>query len=263
MSATTAHGSGADAPGPQRTLPEAMPAVQGRALHKTYGEGERVVRALDNVSVAFPRGSFTAIMGPSGSGKSTLMHCLAGLDSVDSGDVIIGDAMITGRPDKYVTEVRRDHVGFIFQSFNLLPTLTAEQNIALPLELAGRRVDEQRLAEIAGALNIADRLSHLPGQLSGGQQQRVAVARALISQPDVLFADEPTGALDSRTGQQLLTILRNAAREGGQTIAMVTHDPIAASYADHVLLLSDGRIAGQIPNPTVDSVVDAMRGLGV
>lgn len=239
------------------------PAVQGRSLVKTYGEGERTVRALDDVSVAFGSGSFTAIMGPSGSGKSTLMHCLAGLDRVTSGEVTIGDVTITGRNDKFVTEVRRDHVGFIFQSFNLLPTLTAEQNIALPLELAGRAVDPDRLSRIAAALHIADRLTHLPGQLSGGQQQRVAVARALISQPDVLFADEPTGALDSRTGQQLLAIMRAAVREQGQTIVMVTHDPIAASYADTVLLLGDGRLAGSVERPTADSVIDAMRGLGV
>lgn len=247
------------APRPQQA---AMPAVQGRGLAKIYGEGERQVRALDNVSVAFPRGSFTAIMGPSGSGKSTLMHCLAGLDTVTAGEVMIGDKTITGKADRFVTEVRRDHVGFIFQSFNLLPTLTAEQNIALPLELAGKNVDGQRLTEIASSLGIADRLTHLPGQLSGGQQQRVAVARALISQPDVLFADEPTGALDSQSGQQLLNILRTASRETGQTIVMVTHDPIAASYADAVLLLKDGRIAGHIGNPTTDTVIDAMRGLG-
>ena len=264
MSAAVTHGQDVDGPGGRRPSSSPMsPAVQGRSLTKTYGEGERMVRALDNVSVAFVRGSFTAIMGPSGSGKSTLMHCLAGLDTVTSGEVVIGDATITGRPDKFVTEVRRDHVGFIFQSFNLLPTLTAEQNIALPLELAGRKVDPQRLRDIAISLNIAERLSHLPGQLSGGQQQRVAVARALISRPDVLFADEPTGALDSRTGQQLLSIMRNATREERQTIVMVTHDPIAASYADTVLLLTDGRLAGQIDRPTVDSVIDAMRGLGV
>ena len=239
-----------------------LPAVQGRGLRKVYGEGERQVRALDDVSVAFPRGSFTAIMGPSGSGKSTLMHCLAGLDEVTSGEVLIGDKSITGRADRFVTEVRRDHVGFIFQSFNLLPTLTAEQNIVLPLELAGRRVDTARMHEIASALGIDERLSHLPGQLSGGQQQRVAVARALLGQPDVLFADEPTGALDSQSGQQLLNILRTASREQGQTIVMVTHDPIAASYADAVLLLNDGRIAGHITNPSTDSVIDAMRGLG-
>ncbi|WP_234356394.1 ABC transporter ATP-binding protein [Blastococcus sp. Marseille-P5729] len=240
-----------------------LPAVQGRGVTKIFGEGERQVRALDGVTVAFPRGSFTAIMGPSGSGKSTLMHCLAGLDAVTSGEVMIADKAITGKADRFVTEVRRDHVGFVFQSFNLLPTLTAEQNIALPLELAGRHVDGQRLNQIASALGIQDRLDHLPGQLSGGQQQRVAVARALISQPDVLFADEPTGALDSRSGQQLLSILRTASREENQTIVMVTHDPIAASYADAVLLLSDGRIAGHIDRPTADSVIDAMRGLGV
>lgn len=254
-----------DVGGAQRPYAESMPtipAVQGRGLTKHYGEGERLVRALDGVSVAFARGSFTAIMGPSGSGKSTLMHCLAGLDTVTAGEVMIGDKQITGRNDKFVTKVRREHVGFIFQSFNLLPTLTAEQNIALPLELAGRDVDVARMNQIASDLGIADRLTHLPGQLSGGQQQRVAVARALLGRPDVLFADEPTGALDTRSGQQLLSILRNAAREQGQTIVMVTHDPIAASYSDEVLLLRDGRLAGHIPNPNVDSVIDAMRGLG-
>ena len=256
MTSTASHAPAHDLREPQTA------AVEGRAISKIYGEGNRQVRALDNVSIAFAPGSFTAIMGPSGSGKSTLMHCLAGLDAVTTGEVTIGGKLITGRSDRYVTEVRRDHVGFIFQSFNLLPTLSAEQNIALPLELAGRSVSDARLREVASSLGIGDRLSHLPGQLSGGQQQRVAVARALITQPDVLFADEPTGALDSKSSQQLLGILRSASREGGQTIVMVTHDPIAASYAESVLLLQDGRIAGSVEKPTPDSVIDAMRQLG-
>ncbi|GAB3308654.1 ATP-binding cassette domain-containing protein [Epidermidibacterium keratini] len=238
-------------------------AVHCRNITKDFGHGESLVRALDNVSVGFRRGSFTAIMGPSGSGKSTLMHCLAGLDTVTTGEVWVGNDPITGRSDKFVTEIRRDRIGFIFQSFNLLPTLKAADNITLPLELAGRKVDQARVQELANTLGIGNRLDHLPSQLSGGQQQRVAVARALIGQPDVLFADEPTGALDSHSGQQLLSILRTASREAGQTIVMVTHDPIAASYADRVVLLRDGRIAGELDNPTADSVIDAMRKLGV
>lgn len=238
-------------------------AVHCRNITKDFGHGESLVRALDNVSVGFRRGSFTAIMGPSGSGKSTLMHCLAGLDSVTTGEVWVGNDPITGRSDKFVTEIRRDRIGFIFQSFNLLPTLKAADNITLPLELAGRKVDQARVQELANTLGIGNRLDHLPSQLSGGQQQRVAVARALIGEPDVLFADEPTGALDSQAGQQLLSILRTASREAGQTIVMVTHDPIAASYADRVVLPRDGRIAGELDNPTADSVIDAMRKLGV
>ncbi|PRZ41495.1 putative ABC transport system ATP-binding protein [Antricoccus suffuscus] len=239
-----------------------LAAVSARDVSKVYGDGQGRVVAVDNVSIAFGQGSFTAIMGPSGSGKSTLMHCLAGLDTVDQGSIEIGGREITTLRDRQVTELRRDHIGFIFQSFNLLPTLTARQNIVLPIELAGKKIDKSRLDFAARRLGIEGRLDHLPSQLSGGQQQRVAIARALITSPDVIFADEPTGALDTRSGQNLLDILRTASREGGQTIVMVTHDPIAATYADRVVLLSDGQLVGQIEKPTSDDVLDAMRGLG-
>ena len=229
---------------------------------KIYGSGETAVRALDGVSVDFAQGSFTAIMGPSGSGKSTLMHCLAGLDTVTHGSVRVGDVEITGLDDRALTTLRRDRVGFVFQSFNLLPTLTAEQNILLPLELAGRRVDRQLFESLTGSLGLTDRLRHRPSELSGGQQQRVAIARSLITRPQVVFADEPTGALDSRTGQALLSYLRSSSRESGQTIVMVTHDPIAASYADRVVLLADGRLAGGLTEPSTADVLAVMRTLG-
>lgn len=229
---------------------------------KVYGSGETAVRALDGVSVEFSAGSFTAIMGPSGSGKSTLMHCLAGLDTATAGSVRLGDTEITGLDDRGLTTLRRDRVGFVFQSFNLLPTLTAEQNILLPMELAGRRVDRSLFDAITASLGIGDRLRHRPSELSGGQQQRVAIARSLITRPQVVFADEPTGALDSRTGQSLLSYLRSSSRESGQTIVMVTHDPIAASYADRVVLLADGRLAGELIEPSTDDVLAVMRTLG-
>ena len=249
-------------PTQDETSDRMLAAVSARDLRKVYGDGQGRVVAVDDVSVAFGKGSFTAIMGPSGSGKSTLMHCLAGLDTVDQGSINIGGREITQMRDRQVTELRRDHIGFIFQSFNLLPTLTARQNIVLPIELAGKKIDKARLEFAARRLGIEERLDHLPSQLSGGQQQRVAIARALITSPDVIFADEPTGALDTKSGQNLLDILRTASREGGQTIVMVTHDPIAATYADRVVLLSDGRLVGQIEKPTSDDVLDAMRGLG-
>ncbi|WP_030440248.1 ABC transporter ATP-binding protein [Actinoplanes subtropicus] len=243
-------------------------AVQARAavavtdLVKVYGSGETSVRALDGVSVSFAAGRFTAIMGPSGSGKSTLMHCAAGLDTVTEGTVRLGDTDLTRLSDTALTRLRRDKAGFIFQSFNLLPALTAEQNITLPLELAGRRPDPQWLAQVVDALGLRDRLHHTPAQLSGGQQQRVACARALLSRPEVIFADEPTGNLDSRAGAGVLAFLRRCVRDLDQTVVMVTHDPVAAGYADRVVLLRDGRLAGQIDEPTADAVLDALKRLG-
>jgi putative ABC transport system ATP-binding protein len=234
-------------------------AVRAHNLRKTYGRGDAAVHALRGVTARFGAGTFTAIMGPSGSGKSTLMHCLAALDSTDGGQVFIGDVEISGLGDRELTEIRRDRVGFVFQSFNLVPTLTALQNILLPLELAGRAPDEDALASVVSSLGIADRLDHRPSELSGGQQQRVAIARALVTRPEVLFADEPTGALDSATAANLLAFLRRSTHELGQTIVMVTHDPIAASYADRALILSDGLIVDDIPNPTADEVLAAMR----
>ncbi len=231
-------------------------------LTKTYGTGEAQVHALAGVSIGFGRGSFTAVMGPSGSGKSTLMHCLAGLDRPTSGEVVLGGQVITQLSDRELTAVRRDRVGFVFQAFNLLPTLTAEQNILLPLELAGRRVDRDLLTGLVDSLRLGDRLTHLPSQLSGGQQQRVAIARALITQPAVVFADEPTGALDSTSSHQLLNYLRHTSQVMQQTIVMVTHDPNAAGYADRTVLLSDGRLVDDLVAPTPDVVLAAMKKLG-
>src|SRR5438874_1188673 len=211
---------------------ESEAAVTVAGVVKVYGERDTAVRALDGVSVAFGRGRFTAIMGPSGSGKSTLMHCAAGLDAVTSGSIRLGGTELTALGDKALTRLRRDRIGFVFQSFNLLPTLTARQNMLLPLELARRRAEPSWLRIVVDVLGLADRLHHRPAQLSGGQQQRVAVARALLPRPDVIFADEPTGNLDSRSGQELLDFLRRSVRELGQTVVMVTHDPVAASYAD-------------------------------
>jgi putative ABC transport system ATP-binding protein len=237
-------------------------AVRVADLVKVYGAGEAAVRALDGISVEFESGRFTAIMGPSGSGKSTLMHCAAGLDTVTSGAVFLGDTRLTGLSDKALTRLRRDRVGFVFQSFNLLPTLTAAQNIRLPLELAGRRPDRQWFDHVVGVLGLTDRLGHLPAQLSGGQQQRVACARALLPRPDVIFADEPTGNLDSRSGAGVLEFLRRCVRELGQTVVMVTHDPTAAAYADRVVLLADGRLVDDLTAPSSDRVLDALRKLG-
>ena len=238
------------------------PAVRAEAVWKVYGSGEAQVVALRGVTADFDRRRFTAIMGPSGSGKSTLMHCAAGLDTVTSGSVRLGDTELTRLSDKALTRLRRERVGFVFQSFNLLPTLTAAQNITLPLELAGRRPDRRWFAHVVGVLGLADRLHHTPAQLSGGQQQRVACARALVARPDVIFADEPTGNLDSRTGHEVLDFLRRSVRELGQTIVMVTHDPVAASYADRVVMLADGRVVGQIDNPTPDAVLRGLQRLG-
>jgi putative ABC transport system ATP-binding protein len=239
-------------------------AVRARSLTKTYGKGEAAVRALDGVDVDFEQGRFTAIMGPSGSGKSTLMHLLAGLDSATSGQAFLGETEITGLNDKALTRLRRDRVGFVFQQFNLLPMFTAEQNITLPVELAGATVDRAWFDTLVETLGLKGRLTHRPGELSGGQQQRVAIARALIAQPDVVFADEPTGNLDSRSGAEVLSFLRRSVRELGRTIIMVTHDPSAAAYADRAVLIADGRIAGDISDPTPDSAMaglDALRTL--
>ncbi|WP_370629967.1 ABC transporter ATP-binding protein [Tessaracoccus sp. OS52] len=232
-------------------------------LTKVYSpNSDRPVVAVDGVSVQIRPGSFTAIMGPSGSGKSTLMHCMAGLDKATSGDAYIGGHNLSALPEKQVTRIRRDKVGFVFQSFNLLPTLTAAQNIALPLELAGRRVERQHFDTIVDSLGLSDRLTHRPSQLSGGQQQRVAIARALVTRPEVVFADEPTGALDSRTGTALLEYLRAASREQHQTIIMVTHDPKAAAYADRALVLLDGRIVDDVEDPTADRMLSILGSLG-
>ncbi|MEH1165315.1 ABC transporter ATP-binding protein [Micromonospora sp. CPCC 205539] len=243
---------------PPQTGQAAVAAVD---LVKVYGHGDTEVRALDGVSVGFGRAEFTAIMGPSGSGKSTLMHCLAGLDTATSGRVLLGGTDLTGQSDRTLTRVRRDRIGFVFQSFNLLPQLTAAQNITLPLDLAGRQPDADLLAHLVEVLGLAQRLGHRPSELSGGQQQRVALARALVSRPEVVFADEPTGNLDSRTGAEVLGILRDSVRDLGQTVVMVTHDPIAAAYADRVVLLADGRVAGEIDRPDQDSVTGALRDL--
>ena len=247
---------------PPGSAEPAAVAAGARSLVKVYGGGETAVRALDGVDVDMEAGRLTAIMGPSGSGKSTLMHCLAGLDTITAGRVHIGGTELGGLSDRALTRLRRDRVGFVFQSFNLLPTLTAEQNVRLPLELAGRRLDPEWYEQIIEVLGLADRMEHRPSELSGGQQQRVAVARALVARPDVVFADEPTGNLDSRSGAQVLGFLRRSVRELGQTVVLVTHDPIAASYAHRVVLLADGRVAGEILDPTPDSVIDTLRGMG-
>lgn len=238
-------------------------AARAEGLTRVYGSGSAVVTALDGVDFEVTAGELTAVMGPSGSGKSTLMHCMAGLDRPTSGEVLVGTANIARLPEKAVTKVRRDSIGFVFQSFNLLPTLTAEQNITLPLELAGRRVDRDQLGRLTDSLGLSDRLRHRPSQLSGGQQQRVAVARALIGAPEVVFADEPTGALDQRTGTALLEYLQRSAREHGQTIIMVTHDPQAAAYADRALMLLDGRIVNDIAGPTAESVFSLLNAVAL
>jgi putative ABC transport system ATP-binding protein len=229
---------------------------------KVYGRGESEVRALDGVSVEFTSGRFTAIMGPSGSGKSTLMHSVAGLDNLTSGTVLIGDTDISKLDDRKLTKLRRDRIGFIFQAFNLVPTLTAAENIALPARLAGRTPDAAWFDHVVETVGLTNRLKHRPSELSGGQQQRVAVARALASRPEIIFADEPTGNLDSRTGAEILSFMRTASREFGQTIVMVTHDPVAASYADRAVFLADGRIVDDLDAPTADSVLDRIRTLG-
>ncbi|MGY1665681.1 ABC transporter ATP-binding protein [Geodermatophilus sp. SYSU D00696] len=242
--------------------PVSSAAVRATGLTKVYGSGDARVLALDGVDVAFARGEFTAIMGPSGSGKSTLMHCLAGLDTATSGQVFLGGTELTRLRDDELTRLRRDRVGFVFQAFNLLPVLDARENVVLPMRLAGRRPDPAWLDAVVARLGLRERLRHRPAELSGGQQQRVAIARALLPRPDVVFADEPTGNLDSRAGAEVLDLLRSSVRETGQTVVMVTHDPTAASYADRVVLLADGRPAGEVERPTAASVLDALRGLG-
>jgi putative ABC transport system ATP-binding protein len=224
-------------------------------LTKTYGSGDALVRALDDVTLDLGAGEFTAVMGPSGSGKSTLMHCCAALDNADSGQVFIGDDDLTAMKDKQLTLLRRDRIGFIFQSFNLVPTLTAEENIKLPLAIAGRKPEPGWYDQVIDTVNLADRLHHKPNQLSGGQQQRVAVARALTSRPTIVFADEPTGNLDSQSGAEVLTLLRRSVDDYGQTIVMVTHDPVAAAYADRVVFLADGRIVDELRDPDRESVI--------
>jgi putative ABC transport system ATP-binding protein len=245
---------------PTRPQP-ATAAVAAVDLVKVYGRGEAAVRALDGVSVAFGRAEFTAIMGPSGSGKSTLMHCLAGLDTATSGQVMLGGTDLTRQSDRVLTTVRRERIGFVFQSFNLLPQLTAAQNITLPLDLSGRHPERELYEHLVDVLGIRDRLAHRPAELSGGQQQRVALARALVSRPEVVFADEPTGNLDSRSGAEVLSFLRNSVRTLGQTVVMVTHDPGAAAYADRVVLLADGRTAGELHRPDRASVAAALQDL--
>ena len=237
-------------------------AARAANVWKVYGSGEAQVTALRGVSVSLEQGVYTAIMGPSGSGKSTLMHCLAGLDTVTRGEVYVGDTKLTGLSDRGLTKLRRDQVGFVFQQFNLLPTLTAQENILLPLSIAGRKPDPRWYTTVIETVGLSDRLKHRPSQLSGGQQQRVACARALMPRPDVVFADEPTGNLDSTAGAALLAFLRHSVAEFGQTVVMVTHDPVAAAYADRVVLLADGRIAGEIVDPTADAVLDRLRTLG-
>ncbi|WP_461008667.1 ABC transporter ATP-binding protein [Streptomyces capparidis] len=234
-------------------------AARARQVTKAYGSGETRVVALDAVDVDIARGRFTAIMGPSGSGKSTLMHCLAGLDTVSEGRIWIGDTEITSLKEKKLTRLRRDKIGFIFQSFNLLPTLNAAENITLPMDIAGRKPDKGWMDRVVETVGLAGRLKHRPNQLSGGQQQRVAVARALAARPEIIFGDEPTGNLDSRAGAEILGFLRRSVDELGQTIVMVTHDPVAASYADRVLYLADGRIVDEMRNPTADTVLERMK----
>jgi putative ABC transport system ATP-binding protein len=230
-------------------------------LSKVYGRGDAEVRALDGVSVDFERGRFTAIMGPSGSGKSTLLHCMAGLDAPTGGKVFIGDVDLTSLSEKQLTLLRREKVGFVFQAYNLVPTLTAAENITLPLDIAGTKPDRAWFDQVVDTIGLRPRLSHRPSELSGGQQQRVAGARALVSKPEIVFADEPTGNLDSRSGVELLAFLRGAVKEHGQTIVMVTHDPNAASFADRVVFLADGRVVDEMESPTAERVLDHMKSL--
>ncbi len=246
---------------PVATLTEQKFAAHAIGATKVYGEGDAEVRAIDGIDVEFATGAFTAIMGPSGSGKSTLMQCMAGLDQLTSGQTWIGDVELSGLSEKQITKVRRDRVGFIFQAFNLVPTLTARENIRLPLDIAGREPEGDWMNQVIAALNLQDRLGHRPSELSGGQQQRVAAARALISRPDIVFADEPTGQLDSQASGALLTFMRRAADEFGQTIVMVTHEPSAASRADRVIFLADGRVVDEMATPTPESILDHMKTL--
>ena len=235
-----------------------VPAARVRHLTKTYGTGQAMVTALDDVSLDLAAGEFTAVMGPSGSGKSTLMHCCAALDTGDSGSVFVGEQDLTTLRDKALTRLRRDEIGFVFQSYNLVPTLTAEENILLPLAIAGQRPERAWFEEVIATVSLGDRLRHKPNELSGGQQQRVAVARALVSRPRIVFADEPTGNLDSRSGAEVLELLRSSVTDHGQTVVMVTHDPVAASYTDRVVFLADGRIVDEVRDPDRDQVLEIM-----
>jgi putative ABC transport system ATP-binding protein len=244
---------------PKKTVTAAARVVDAV---KIYGEGETEVRALDGVSLEFERGAFAAIMGPSGSGKSTLLHCMAGLDTLTSGSAFIGDVDVTTLDEKLLTKLRRDKLGFVFQFFNLVPTLTAAENISLPLALAGRKPEQTWMDTIVDTLGLTERLRHLPSELSGGQQQRVAAARALTSRPEIIFGDEPTGNLDSRAGAEVLRFLRRAVDEFEQTIVIVTHDPVAASYADRVVFLADGRLVDEMVAPTVDAILERLKRLG-
>jgi putative ABC transport system ATP-binding protein len=244
------------------TIETSTAAARAVDASKIYGTGETQVRALDAINVEFQRSAFNAIMGPSGSGKSTLLHCLAGLDTLTEGHVYLGDLDMSALSDKELTKVRRDRIGFIFQSFNLIPTLTAMENITLPMLLGGTHPDQAWLDKVIDTVDLRDRLDHRPSELSGGQQQRVAVARALASRPDVIFADEPTGNLDTKASASILGFMRQAVDEFQQTIVMVTHDPKAASYANRVVFLADGKIVGELEAPTADSVLDRMRELG-
>jgi putative ABC transport system ATP-binding protein len=239
-----------------------MAAARAIALSKIYGTGDAAVRALDGVSLELERGRFTAVMGPSGSGKSTLMHCMAGLDRPTAGQAFVGEQELDGLSDADLTDLRRDRIGFIFQSFNLVPMLTAGENITLSADLAGHRADLAWFDDLVGRLGIADRLDHRPGELSGGQQQRVACARALIGRPELIFADEPTGNLDSNASAGVLAFLRDAVNEHGQSIVMVTHDPQAAAYADRVVFLADGNVVGEVRSPSADAVLEQMKKLG-
>ena len=243
--------------------PDARTGVAARAvgLTKTYGEGDAAVRALDDVSVEFERARFSAIMGPSGSGKSTLLHCMAGLDKPTSGQVLIGDVDLTTLSERDLTLLRRRSVGFVFQAYNLVPTLTASENITLPLDIAGEEPDRAWFDEVVDTVGIRDRLSHRPAELSGGQQQRVAGARALVSRPEIVFADEPTGNLDSKASQEILTFLRSAVKDHGQTILMVTHDASAASFADRIVFLGDGRVVDEMVEPTTERILDRLKSL--
>jgi putative ABC transport system ATP-binding protein len=259
MSTTVLSSSPAD---PQTAGSPAAAAVRAFAVRKVYGDGPAAVTALDDVTVGVARGSFVAVMGPSGSGKSTLLHCLAGLDTVTSGSIEIAGIDLSGLSDRELTRLRRDRIGFVFQSFNLVPTLTAEENMTLPALLAGRKVDPGWMAQVVATVGLQDRLGHRPSELSGGQQQRVAVARALLARPEVTFADEPTGNLDSRSGAEVLGFLRRAVDTMGQTVVMVTHDPVAAAYADRVLFLADGHLVDEMAAPTSDRVLDRMKRFG-
>jgi putative ABC transport system ATP-binding protein len=245
-----------------QTMTRTEVAARAIDVTKVYGAGDTAVRALDEVDIGFGRGEFTSIMGPSGSGKSTLLHCLAGLDRVTDGQVYLGDVELSALSERELTVVRRDRIGFVFQAYNLVPTLDALENITLPMTLAHRKSDTDWVDSVIDSVGLRDRLRHRPSELSGGQQQRVAVARALASRPDVVFADEPTGNLDSRTGAEILDFMRRAVRDLTQTVVMVTHDPVAASYSDRVVFLADGRIVGELEDPTAESVIDRVKQLG-